>query len=106
YRSAMLNGPFSIVVGYSNPMPIMLGLSDRKKLRPLVVGISEDRNTVYMSSEEASFKRLMLIDSGFNLRDIWHPKSGTAVIAKMGDGLVRDGLEISKNEKLYAMEVY
>ncbi|MFX1454765.1 MAG: glutamine amidotransferase family protein [Promethearchaeota archaeon] len=106
YRSAMLNGPFSIVVGYSNPVPTMIGLSDRKKLRPLVAGISEDQNTIYMSSEEASFKRLMLLDSSFNLHDIWHPKSGSAVIVKMGDGLIRNGLEVSKNEKLYAMEAY
>lgn len=106
YRSAMLNGPFSIVVGYSNPVPTMIGLSDRKKLRPLVAGISEDRNTIYMSSEEASFKRLMLLDNSFNLHDIWHPKSGSAVIVKMGDGLIRNGLEVSKNEKLYAMEAY
>ena len=105
YRSAMLNGPFSIVVGYSNPVPTMLGLSDRKKLRPLVVGISEDRNTVYMSSEETSFKRLMLKDNNFKLHDIWHPKSGTAVIVKIGKGLIRDGLEIPlKKDNLSVME--
>ncbi len=105
YRSAMLNGPFSIVVGYSNPVPTMIGLSDRKKLRPLVVGISEDRNTVYMSSEESSFRRLMLRDSNFNLQDVWHPKSGTAVIAKLGKGLIRNGLEIPlKKDNLSVME--
>lgn len=101
YRSAMLNGPFSIVVGYSNPIPTMIGLSDRKKLRPLVVGISEDENTIYMSSEEASFRRLMINDNDFNLKDIWHPKSGTAVIAELGKGLVRNGLEISVKENHY-----
>lgn len=105
YRSAMLNGPFSIVVGYSNPIPTIVGLSDRKKLRPLVVGLSEDENTVYMSSEEASFKRLMISNADFNLKEIWHPKSGTAVIAKVGKGLIRDGLEIpAKNNKLSIME--
>jgi len=105
YRSAMLNGPFSIVVGYSNPVPTMIGLSDRKKLRPLVAGISEDRNTVYLSSEEASFRRLMLKDSNFNLQYIWHPKSGTAVIAKLGKGLIRNGLETTlKKDNLSVME--
>ncbi|MFX0049455.1 MAG: hypothetical protein ACFE8G_15050, partial [Candidatus Hermodarchaeota archaeon] len=93
YRSAMLNGPFSIVVGNSDPIPTMMGLSDRKKLRPLVVGISEDENTVYMSSEEASFKRLMLNNNNFDLKETWHPKSGTAVIAKLGKGLIKKGIE-------------
>ncbi|MFW9865965.1 MAG: glutamine amidotransferase family protein [Candidatus Thorarchaeota archaeon] len=107
YRSAMLNGPFSIVVGYSNPIPTLIGLSDRKKLRPLVVGISEDENTVYMSSEEASFKRLMLTDSEFTLKEIFHPKSGTAVIAKLGEGLKNNILEIPvKKDELSIMEVF
>lgn len=102
YRSAMLNGPFSIVVGYSNPVPTMIGLSDRKKLRPLVVGISEDENTIYMSSEEASFRRLMINDRDFNLKDIWHPRSGNAVIAELGNGLIKNGLEttVKKNNLL------
>jgi glutamate synthase domain-containing protein 1 len=94
YRSAMLNGPFSIVVGYSNPVPTMIGLTDRKKLRPLVVGISEDENTIYMSSEEASFRRLMINNSKFVLNNIWHPKSGAAVIAELGNGLIRNGLDV------------
>ncbi|TXT66310.1 MAG: hypothetical protein BAJALOKI1v1_310016 [Promethearchaeota archaeon] len=94
YRSAMLNGPFSIVVGISDPIPTMIGLSDRKKLRPLVAGISEDENTIYLSSEEASFRRLMLDSiNGFKFKEIWHPKSGTAVIARVGDGLLKKGLE-------------
>lgn len=105
YRSAMLNGPFSIVVGYSNPVPTMIGLSDRKKLRPLVAGISEDENTVYMSSEETSFKRLTLKDNGFKFKEIWHPKSGTAVIVKLGKGLLKNGLEIPlKSPKLAEVE--
>ncbi|MFX1289154.1 MAG: glutamine amidotransferase family protein [Promethearchaeota archaeon] len=102
YRSAMLNGPFSIVVGNSDPIPTMMGLSDRKKLRPLVVGISEDENTVYMSSEEASFKRLMLNNINFDLKEIWHPKSGTAVIAKLGKGLIKKGIEHPLKKRIIA----
>jgi len=94
YRSAMLNGPFSVVVGFSDPIPTLIGLTDRKKLRPLVVGISDDENTIYMSSEEASFKRLMLYPNNkFSFKEIWHPKSGTAVIASLESGLIRNGLE-------------
>ncbi|MBY9006647.1 MAG: glutamine amidotransferase family protein [Candidatus Lokiarchaeota archaeon] len=94
YRSAMLNGPFSIIVGHNDPIPTMIGLSDRKKLRPLVAAISNDDNTVYISSEEASFKRLKL-NAEFcdEFKEIWHPKSGTAIIARVGQGLLRNGLE-------------
>lgn len=106
YRSAMLNGPFSIVVGYSDPIPTMIGLTDRKKLRPLVVGISEDKNTIFMSSEEASFKRLMIDNNEFTLSNIWHPKSGTAVIAELGNGIIRNGLDIPvKKNSLNLVEV-
>ncbi|MFW9941001.1 MAG: glutamine amidotransferase family protein [Candidatus Thorarchaeota archaeon] len=105
YRSAMLNGPFSIVVGLSNPVPTMIGLSDRKKLRPLVIGISDDENTIYMSSEEASFKRLTLSNRNFSMKEIWHPKSGSATIAMLGQGLMTNGLETPfKNLKMTMME--
>lgn len=95
YRSAMLNGPFSIVVGMSNPIPSLIGLSDRKKLRPLVAAISEDENTVFLSSEEASFRRLQLnnLNGTLDFKEIWHPNSGTAIIAQVGKGLIRDGRE-------------
>jgi glutamate synthase domain-containing protein 1 len=94
YRSAMLNGPFSIVVGYTDPIPTLIGLTDRKKLRPLVCAISDDENIIYMSSEEASFKRLMLDkNKDFQFKEIWHPNAGTAVIARKGEGLIRNGME-------------
>ena len=101
YRSAMLNGPFSIVVGLSNPNPTMIGLMDRKKLRPLVVGISDDENTIYMSSEEASFRKLSIDNYNSDIKRIWHPKSGTAVIAELGKGLISNGIGEPK-ERNYA----
>jgi len=106
YRSAMLNGPFSIIVGLANPIPTLIGLSDRKKLRPLIAAISEDENTIFLSSEEASFKRLLLNPSDkFNFKEIWHPKSGTPIIVRLGEGLIRNGLEIPFEKiKLVVME--
>ncbi|MHA1677373.1 MAG: class II glutamine amidotransferase [Promethearchaeota archaeon] len=106
YRSAMLNGPFSIIIGYCEPKPMLIGLSDRKKLRPLVAGISENENTIYISSEEASFKRLTLASNNINFSKVWHPRSGTAIIATLKDGLVQEGREQSfENIKLTEMEV-
>jgi hypothetical protein len=29
----------------------------------------------------------------FLFKEIWHPRAGTAVIARMEEGLIRDGLE-------------
>ncbi len=94
YRSAMVNGPFSIIVGREVPVPTLISLMDRKKLRPQVCAMSTDGNSVYISSEEASFQRLA-IDPEFNLNygEVWSPKAGTAVIVELGKGVLRNGME-------------
>ncbi len=94
YRSAVVNGPFSIIVGREVPVPTLIALMDRKKLRPQVCAMSTDGNSVYISSEEASFQRLA-IDPKFNLDygEVWAPKAGTPIIAELGKGLVRNGTE-------------
>jgi hypothetical protein len=49
----------------------------------------------------------MLTDSEFTLKEIFHPKSGTAVIAKLGEGLKNNLLEIPvKKDELSIMEVF
>jgi glutamate synthase domain-containing protein 1 len=90
YGSAMLNGPFSILVACNRPVPSLLGLTDRKKLRPLVAGISEDETTVYMSSEESAIKYV-----ASDVSQIWAPRAGNAVIAQLGDGIISRGFERS-----------
>jgi glutamate synthase domain-containing protein 1 len=94
YRSALLNGPFSIIVGREKPTPTLVSLTDRKKLRPQVCAVSDDANTVYVSSEEASFQRLA-IDPTFDLNygEVWAPKAGTAVVVELGNGILRNGTE-------------
>ncbi len=94
YRSAVVNGPFSIIVGRELPVPTLISLMDRKKLRPQVCAKSVDENTIYVSSEEASFQRLA-IDPKYNLNygEVWSPKAGTPIIAELGKGLVRNGTE-------------
>ncbi len=95
YRSAMVNGPFSIVVGAEvGGKPAMIGLTDRKKLRPQLVGMSDDEQTYFISSEEASFQRLMLSEENHaNITKVWAPNAGTPFIARVGDGLIRAGTE-------------
>jgi glutamate synthase domain-containing protein 1 len=95
YRSALLNGPFSIVVGSAiNGKPAMIGLTDRKKLRPQLVGMSTDENTYFISSEEAAFERLRISDTcHVDIEKVWAPHAGTPFIARLGDGVVRMGTE-------------
>lgn len=75
YGSATLNGPFAILVTDSRGM---MGLNDRVKLRPLVVGEKDDM--VFMSSEESSIREVCR-----ELDRIWAPKAGEPVIVEVED---------------------
>ncbi len=86
YGSAMLNGPFSILVACNRPVPSLLGLTDRKKLRPLIAGMTDDENTIIMSSEESAIKYVLK-----NVSNVWAPTAGNPVIAELGKGLISDG---------------
>jgi glutamate synthase domain-containing protein 1 len=70
YGSAMMNGPFAIVVGCNKGM---IGLNDRIKLRPMIAAKKDD--FLYLSSEEAGI-RIIEPDPD----EVWAPKAGTPVI--------------------------
>ena len=53
YGPAILNGPFAILFAFHNGV---MGLNDRVKLRPLIVGEKDD--FVYFSSEEAGIREV------------------------------------------------
>ena len=99
YGRAMINGPFSILVGTNRPAPSMIALTDRKKLRPMIAATSEDGNTVFASSEECAIQRVS--PTG----DIWAPVTGNPVIAQLGEGLVWKGLDDRLGAKALKMEV-
>ena len=88
YGQAMINGPFSICVGNNEPVTTLIGLTDRKKLRPLIAATSQDGNTVYMASEECAIR--ILKD---DINEIWAPRSGNPIIVKAGKGLIWKGTE-------------
>lgn len=69
YGGALVNGPFSIIVGFEDGM---MGLNDRVKLRPLVAG--RDNDTVYLSSEECGIREVAP-----NAK-VWYPKAGQPTI--------------------------
>jgi glutamate synthase domain-containing protein 1 len=71
YSSALINGPFSILLGFDKGL---VALNDRIKLRSLVT--AQKGNTVYLASEESAI-RLISPD----LDKVWSPKGGEPVIA-------------------------
>ncbi|MBI5789345.1 MAG: glutamine amidotransferase family protein [Candidatus Schekmanbacteria bacterium] len=94
YRPAMLNGPFSICVGSNNPVPTLIGLTDRKKLRPLVAADSKDGKSIYLASEECAIRI-----ANDNLNEIWAPHSGNPVIVEVGKGVIWKGTETHLGNK-------
>ncbi len=66
YGGALLNGPFSVLVGHSGGM---IGLNDRTKLRPMTVARKADM--LYISSEEAALR--VVCDSP---EKVWHAEGG------------------------------
>jgi len=75
YSSALVNGPFSVIVGYGRGM---VGLNDRLKLRPLVAGRMGDM--LYISSEECGIREVC-----HSPDKIWSPKAGEPVIGRLMD---------------------
>lgn len=73
YGSALVNGPFAVIVGHNNGM---MGLSDRVKLRPMVA--AEDEDWLYISSEEAGIREISP-----DIRNVWHPEAGELVVGQL-----------------------
>ena len=77
YGSAMLNGPFSLVVGFNGGM---IGITDRIKLRPLVCGQKDE--VVYLSSEESAIREICPAPDR-----IWTIRAGEPIIVKLDEGV-------------------
>ena len=75
YGGALLNGPFSVILGHSRGM---IGFNDRIKLRPMTC--ARDDDMLYMASEEAAIREIAP-----DLDEVWSPKAGTAVIGKLSE---------------------
>jgi glutamate synthase domain-containing protein 1 len=76
YGSALVNGPFAVVVANSG---YMVGLNDRVKLRPLIA--ARRGNTLYISSEEAAIRATCR-----DLDTVWMPKAGEPTFGRLGNG--------------------
>lgn len=71
YASALINGPFSIILGFKKGM---IALNDRIKLRSLVA--AEKGSRTYVASEESAI-RIICNDP----HKVWSPRGGEPVIA-------------------------
>jgi glutamate synthase domain-containing protein 1 len=70
YASALVNGPFSIILGFKDGM---VALNDRIKLRSLVAAEKDDM--LYVASEESAIRVVCKQPDR-----VWAPKGGEPVI--------------------------
>jgi glutamate synthase domain-containing protein 1 len=70
FGGALINGPFSIIVGHND---FMYALNDRVKLRPMVAARKDD--FLYISSEESAIRKVCVQPDR-----VWHPEGGMPVI--------------------------
>ncbi len=73
YGSLLLNGPFAVIIAHRGEM---MGLTDRIRLRSLIVG--EKGDMLYLSSEESAI-RLVCPE----LDRAWVPMGGEPVVGKL-----------------------
>jgi len=77
YGSLLLNGPFTVIIAHQGEM---IGLTDRIRLRPLVVGTKGPM--LYLSSEEAAIRLVCP-----RLDDARIPMGGEPVIGSLKNPL-------------------
>jgi len=85
YKEAFLNGPFSILMGRREPKYTMIAMADRKKLRPLIAGTSQDERVVFAASEEYTIRTVE------PMANTWTGDAGSPIVAQEGRGIVRTG---------------
>ncbi|MHA1792898.1 MAG: class II glutamine amidotransferase [Promethearchaeota archaeon] len=78
YSSALVNGPFGIIVGFDDGM---IGLNDRLKLRPLVAARTGGK--LYISSEECAIHEASRFKP---IEKIWTPMGGELIIGRIKNG--------------------
>ncbi|MFH0915957.1 MAG: glutamine amidotransferase family protein [bacterium] len=75
YGSALLNGPFAVVLGMNDGM---VALNDRIKLRPLVA--ARDGDVLYVASEESAIREICPHPA-----ESWMPLAGEPVVARVSE---------------------
>jgi glutamate synthase domain-containing protein 1 len=70
YGSALVNGPFAVVVGHTHGM---IGLNDRIKLRPLIA--ARDGDMLFIASEDSAIREICP-----HPEKVWMPRAGEPVV--------------------------
>lgn len=84
HKSACLDGPFTVIAGYADGNDTyMLGLIDRSKFRPIIVG--EDEENLFIASEECSIRAIS------PHAHVWTPEPGSFVLASLERGFIERG---------------
>lgn len=78
YGGALLNGPFSVVVGHTGGM---IGLNDRTKLRPMVAARAGDM--LFIASEESAIREVCR-----EPERIWHADGGAPIVGRVKEKTV------------------
>lgn len=92
YGSLLLNGPFTFIIAHQGEM---IGLTDRIRLRPMVVGAKDD--TVFISSEEAP---IHLVYPG--VEETFIPKGGEPIVARVGQPFHRQKTIVQRQPQVAA----
>ena len=84
YRNARLDGPFTAIIGYDSGDDLyMIGIADRSKFRPIIIG--EDENYYYIASEENQIRLLN------KKAKVWTLAPGSYFIASLKKGVISYG---------------
>ena len=89
YGPALLNGPFSVLVGFRGGM---IALNDRIKLRPMTAATHGKR--VYVSSEESAIRVICPQPD-----KVWHLAAGEPLLVRV-DGISNDYVKSFQPDKL------
>jgi len=73
YGGALVNGPFSVLVGHSGGM---IGFNDRIKLRPMIA--ARKGEFLYVASEEAAIAEVCSTPDS-----LWHAEGGVPIIGEL-----------------------
>jgi glutamate synthase domain-containing protein 1 len=76
YGGALLNGPFSVLVGHAGGM---IAFNDRVKLRPMAAARRGDM--LYVASEEAAIRAICPAPD-----EVWHARGGLPIVGRLSGG--------------------
>jgi glutamate synthase domain-containing protein 1 len=92
YSSALVNGPFSVILGSEEGL---LALNDRLKLRALMV--AEKGSMVYLASEQAAIE--VVCPDAENVRSI---EGGVPFVVQLDEVAARKAQEPAENDPAHA----